>query len=61
MKSFQDIKLLSACNPYMILYIKIISGSEIPVADESGLSDHFCVSWLQDRKSEKKIQLKNKH
>ena len=55
---FQDIKLLSACNPYMTLYIKVISGSEIPVADESGLSDPFCVLGLQDRKNEKKTSVK---
>ena len=42
----------------MTLYIKVISGSEIPVADESGLSDPFCVLGLQDRKNEKKTSVK---
>ena len=50
--------MLLACNPYMTLYIKVISGSEIPVADESGLSDPFCVLGLQDRKNEKKTSVK---
>ena len=55
---FQDTKLLTSSNPYMTLYIKVISGSNIPAADESGLCDPFCVLELSGRKDQKKTEVK---
>ena len=55
---FQDMKFISSSNPYMTLYIKVISGSEIPVADETGLSDPFCVLEILNRKDQKKTEVK---
>ena len=55
---FQDTKLLSAGNPYMTLYIKVLAGRDIPVADDTGLSDPFCILELIDRKDERKTEIK---
>ena len=55
---FQDAKFISSSNPYMTLYIKVISGSNIPVADATGLSDPFCVLELKNRKDERKTEIK---
>ena len=57
---FQDMKFVSSSNPYMTLYIKIISGTNIKVADESGLSDPFCVLELLGRKDQRKTDIKKK-
>ena len=50
---FQDINLSSHINPYTTLYFSVISGIDIPVADNTGLSDPFCILELQDRKIKK--------
>ena len=55
---FQDINLLSIINPYMTFYIKIISGRDIPVADDTGLSDPFCILELKNRKEKKKTLIR---
>ena len=55
---FEDIKLSPIFNPYMTLYIKVISGSKIPVADETGLSDPFCVLELLNRDDKKKTLIR---
>ena len=57
---FQDMKFVSSSNPYMTLYIKIISGTNIKVADESGLSDPFCVLEIFGRKDQRKTEIKKK-
>ena len=55
---FQDMKFVASSNPYMTLYIKVLSGSKIPVSDESGLSDPFCVLELLNRKDQRKTEIK---
>ena len=40
------------------LIIKIISGINIPVADNTGLSDPFCIVELKDRKEKKKTLIR---
>ena len=57
-KPFQDINLSPYINPYMTFYIKIISAREVPVADNTGLSDPFCILELKDRKEKKKTAIK---
>ena len=55
---FQDKKILSSYNPYMTLYVKVISGSNIPASDDSGLTDPFCILELKERKEQKKTEIK---
>ena len=55
---FQDINLSPLINQYMTFYIKIISGKNIPVADNTGLSDPFCILGLKDRKEKKKTLIR---
>ena len=55
---FTDVQLSSISNPYMTLYIRVISGQQIPVADSTGLSDPFCVLELLNRKEKKKTYIK---
>ena len=57
-KPFDDINLSPHINPYTTFYIKIISGINIPVADDTGLSDPFCVLELKDRKEKKKTLIR---
>ena len=57
-KPFQDINLSPYVNPYMTFYIKIISAREVPVADNTGLSDPFCILELKDRKEKKKTLIR---
>ena len=42
----------------MTLYIKIISGREIPVADAIGLSDPFCILKLVNRNDKQKTLIR---
>ena len=58
LKPFEDMKLTSHINPYTTFYIKIISGVNIPVADNTGLSDPFCILELKDRKEKKKTLIR---
>ena len=58
---YTDVKLSPLSNPYMTLYIKVISGHQIPVADSIGLADPFCTLELMNRKEKKRHQLKNKN
>ena len=51
---FKDKVFTPLSNPYMTFYIKIKSGKDIPVADNTGLSDPFCVLELKDRKEKQK-------
>jgi len=55
---FKDANLTSLANPYMTFYIKIISGRNIKVADDTGLSDPFCILKLKNRKEEQKTSTK---
>ena len=55
---FTDAKLSPISNPYMTLYIKVISAYQVPVADSTGLSDPFCVLELMNRKEKKKTAIK---
>ena len=55
---FQDMQFLSSSNPYMTLYVKVISGSNIPVADATGLSDPFCILEIEKRKDQRKTEIK---
>ena len=55
---FTDIILAPISNPYMTLYIKVISGRQIPSADSTGLSDPYCVLELLNRKDKKKTSIK---
>ena len=49
-KPFQDINLSPYVNTYTTFYIKIINAREVPIADNTGLSDSFCILELKDRK-----------
>ena len=55
---FEDINLSPISNPYMTLYIKIISGRKIPVADATGLSDPFCVLEIVNRNDKRKTLIR---
>ena len=55
---FSDVNLSPISNPYMTLYIKVISGREIPVADATGLSDPFCILELVNRNDKRKTLIR---